>query len=76
MPRRPGSVGAGTPDNDPRAGEIYLQFQQVGQAIKVTAVDAATGTEVVVMGPANASRTDLQKVAVRKLKAQIAKADE
>lgn len=44
--------------------------------MKVTAVDAATGIEVVVMGPASAAHTDLQKIAVRKLKAQIDKADE
>jgi hypothetical protein len=44
--------------------------------MKVTAVDAATGIEVVVMGPVSAARTDLQKVAVRKLKAQINKAGE
>ena len=64
------------PDADPRPGEIYIEFKQVGQAMKVTAVDAATGIEAVVMGPASAAQTDLQKVAVRKLKAQIDKASE
>lgn len=44
--------------------------------MKVTAVDAATGIEVVVMGPVSAARTDLQKIAVRKLKVQIDKVDE
>lgn len=76
MPRRQRPVGTHASDGDPRPGEIYLEFKPVGQAMKVTAVDAATGVEVVVMGPVSASRTDLQKIAVRKLKAQIDKADE
>jgi len=41
--------------------------------MKVVAVDSETGTEVVIMGPATASRNDLERVAVRKLKAQLAK---
>ena len=75
MPRRPTPPGTGASGDQPRPGEIYVQFQPVGQAVKVIAVDAATGMEVVVMGPATASRADLQNVAVRKLKAQLSKTD-
>lgn len=62
--------------DDPRPGEVYLEFKPVGQAMKVTAVDAATGIEVVVMGPVSAARTHLQEIAIRKLKLQIDKAGE
>ena len=44
--------------------------------MKVVAVDSATGIEVVIMGPASASRNDLERVAVRKLKAQLAKSSD
>ena len=39
--------------------------------MRVTAVDAATGIEVVVMGPVSASQSDLQKIAVRKLELKL-----
>lgn len=54
-------------------GEAYIEYKQVGQTMKVTAIDAETGVEVVIMGPVSASRNDLQRVAVRKLKVQIDK---
>jgi len=74
VPRNPKDDlgGAGNTEN-PR-GEAYVEFKQVGQAMKVTAVDAETGTEVVIMGPASASQNDLQRVALQKLKAQVNKA--
>ncbi len=41
--------------------------------MRVTAVDAATGLEVVIMGPVSASQSDLQRLALRKLEAQLEK---
>jgi hypothetical protein len=38
----------------------------------VTAIDAATGTEVSIMGPAGAARADLERLAVAKLEARLA----
>ena len=57
-------------------GEIYIEYKQVGQTMKVTAIDAATGLEAVIMGPASAAQSQLQKVAVQKLKMQLKKAEE
>ena len=68
----PQGHGAGDRVSGPH-GEIYIEYKQVGQAMKATAVDDATGTEVVVMGPASAARTDLQRVAVRKLQMKLEK---
>ena len=75
MPRKPhkGRKDAGRADAVP--GEVYIEFKQVGQAMKVTAVDAATGLEVVIMRPVSAAQSHLQKVAVDKLKMQLKKAE-
>ena len=51
--------------------EILFEFQVIGSTVKVTAIDSVTGTEVSIMGPANASRADLQRVALAKLKARL-----
>lgn len=62
-----------TPDNDkrpagqPARGEVYIEFHSVGNVMKVSAVDAATGIEVSIMGPANTSRAILEKNVLRKL---------
>jgi len=40
--------------------------------VKVSAIDAASGIEVSVMGPARASRADLQQLALAKLNARLA----
>ena len=37
------------------------------------AIDAATGTEVSVMGPASAAQADLERLALAKLKARLAR---
>ncbi|GAB4238875.1 MAG: hypothetical protein Kow0032_25700 [Methyloligellaceae bacterium] len=67
--------GPGARDAAPRDGEIYVEFRQVGNAMRVTAVDAASGEEVVVMGPVHARREELQRIAVRKLKLRLGTAD-
>jgi hypothetical protein len=52
--------------------EILFEFTQVGGVVKVAAIDSATGLEVTVMGPVTASRSDLQKLALGKLRARLA----
>lgn len=47
--------------------EVLIEMARMGSIMRVTAVDAATGTEVVIQGPANASQKELQKVAIAKL---------
>jgi hypothetical protein len=53
--------------------EVYFEFTVVGAAVRVSAIDSATGIEVVTMGPASASRADLQQLALSKLKARLAR---
>lgn len=55
----------------PQPGEIYIEFVRIGQQVKAIAVDASTGLEVSVFGPANVSQADLQALAVRKLKKRL-----
>jgi hypothetical protein len=75
VPHKPKDIGKDVDQVSDPHGEIYIEYKQVGQAMKVIAVDAATGTEVVIMGPASAAQSHLQKVAIRKLKMQLKKAE-
>ena len=54
-------------------GDILIEFVIQGNFVKVTAIDAATGTEGSIIGPANAPREALSQAAVRKLKYVIEK---
>jgi hypothetical protein len=51
--------------------EVYFEFTAVGAFVKVAALDAATGVEVTVVGPASAARFDLQRLALAKLMARL-----
>ena len=74
MPHRPGDSDSENPDrvSGPN-GEIYIEYKQVGQTMKVIAVDAATGIEAVIMGPASTAQSALQRVAVNKLQMLLEK---
>ena len=62
---------------NPRPGEqVYFEMTRIGGAARVSAIDGATGIEVTVMGPASASQSDLQQLALAKLKARLKKASE
>lgn len=47
--------------------EIILECAKVGNFLRVTAVDALTGTEVVFQAPSYASQTEIRNLAVNKL---------
>jgi hypothetical protein len=53
--------------------EVFFEFTAIGSAVKVVAIDAATGTEVSVIGPASAAQADLEQLALGKLKARLAR---
>ena len=50
-----------------------IEFHRVGNAVKVTAMDPATLTEVSMIGPSNAGDTELTRLVVRKLEYMLAK---
>ena len=53
--------------------EVYFEMTRVGGAVRVAAIDGATGIEVTIMGPASALQSDLQQLALAKLKVRLAK---
>jgi hypothetical protein len=56
---------------EPTGREVYFEFVAIGNAVKVTAIDSATGIEVSAMGPVSASQADLRQLALRKLQARL-----
>ncbi|MDR4305139.1 hypothetical protein IHQ68_00660 [Chelatococcus sambhunathii] len=69
-PRRPASPAQGS---SAVAGEVLFEFMTRGNATRCAAIDVATGVEVVVVGPPSAIETQLKAVALRKLRARIAR---
>ena len=53
-------------------GEIYFEFTQVGRQMRVVAVDADSGVEVVVITPVSASKSQMQQLALGKLRKKLA----
>lgn len=54
-------------------GGYLIEFIQIGNAVKVSAVDPKTGVEVSIMGAPAMSRVQLQRVAIQKLEYRLAK---
>ena len=57
-------------------GEVLFEFTAIGHSVKVVAIHAASGVEVSVMGPARAARSDLERLALQKLRARLGGARE
>jgi hypothetical protein len=53
--------------------EILIEFIQIGNSVKVSAICAKTGREVSIVGSPKASQAELTRVAVNKLKYVMAK---
>jgi hypothetical protein len=53
-------------------GEVYFEFVQVGQQMRVAAIDAATGIEVIVITPIQANKYQMQQMALNKLRRRLA----
>lgn len=49
------------------AREIFVEFVQLGNTVKATAIDPDTGLEASIVGPATAPRATLAEAARRKL---------
>ena len=55
-------------------GEVYFEFVQVGQQMRVAAIDAATCTEVIVITPISANKYQMQQIALAKLRRKLGEA--
>lgn len=53
------------------SGRVLFEFTQLGQQMRVAALDEATGVEVVVIAPVSASRIQMQNLAVAKLRRRL-----
>jgi len=53
--------------------EILFEFKQVGNIVRVTAIDPGSGLEVVTIGDPAVHTDRLEQIAARKLKYVIAK---
>jgi hypothetical protein len=51
----------------PESRDVIFEYVIQGAYMRVAAIDVATGFEAVTMGPANAARSDLEALALRKL---------
>ena len=56
---------------DDELGEVLFEFTATGHSVKVVAIHAASGVEVSVMGPAAATRADLERLALQKLRVRL-----
>jgi len=55
------------------AREVLFEIRVIGSSARVSAIDAASGIEVTVVAPAGAARGDLERLALAKLRARLAK---
>ncbi len=53
--------------------EVLFEFQQVGKALRVVAIDPITNTEVTMVGDPGCGRETLKRLAARKLAYVLAK---
>ena len=59
--------------HDVRLKEVLFEMKQVGQYLRITAIDPLSGTEVISIGDPSVHPDMLRNMAVRKLKYVIAK---
>jgi hypothetical protein len=50
-----------------KSGEIFIERLQVGQILRITAMDVATATEVTFQVPLSARTSDIEQMAKSKL---------
>lgn len=53
--------------------EIFIETRRIGATLRVTAIDADSGTEVTFQAPASAGREELQRLAAAKLRYVMSK---
>lgn len=56
-----------TPASGPAAGEVLFEFHRIGHAVRVSALDPVSNTEVTVVAPQGQGQEALKRVALRKL---------
>ncbi|OHC74097.1 MAG: hypothetical protein A3G18_05990 [Rhodospirillales bacterium RIFCSPLOWO2_12_FULL_58_28] len=62
-----------TSPRDIHLPEVLFEFQRIGNAVRVCAIDPISGTEIVMVGAPGCGEKILKKLAIRKLAYVIAK---
>lgn len=57
--------------DDSQSGRVFFEFAQLGQQMRVAAIDEASGTEVVVICPIQLPQPQMQKLALAKLRHKL-----
>ena len=62
------------PMGEDRGGksEVFFEFTQIGQQMRVAAIDAATAVEVVIIAPLTATQIQMKNIALAKLRKKLA----
>jgi hypothetical protein len=55
----------------PPHGEVFFEFTQIGGQMRIAAIDAKTGIEVIVIAPLTATQVQMQTLALAKLKRRL-----
>lgn len=63
-------------DNNPSGNplseqRVFFEFTQLGQQFRVAAIDEATGTEVVIICPPQLGQSQMQRLALQKLRHKL-----
>ena len=53
--------------------EVYFEHVAIGNTVKVTAIDSLTAIEVSIVGPAGTAKSALERLALQKLRARLAR---
>jgi hypothetical protein len=64
-------MGWGTDKPTPTHGDVLFEFTQIGGQIRVAAIDAKSGIEVIVITPVTATQIQMQNLALAKLKRRL-----
>lgn len=48
-------------------GEVFFEFTVLGPQVRVAALDAKTGVEVIIIAPKTATQSQMQQIAMAKL---------
>jgi hypothetical protein len=75
MSIRPTALPEAAAADLPPSREVLFEVTVQGGFAKVAAIDSATAVEVCVVGPAHAAKGELQRLAVAKLRARLARQD-
>ncbi len=58
-------------DKPAGSNEVFFEFTQLGGQMRVAAIDGRTGIEVIVIAPLAATQTQMQTLALAKLKRRL-----